>query len=86
MQYASLSVTTLSTVSAHMQLSVLTRLSGHTVHPDKVCLTVSCVYTHPVQGLVSPRTLDYKFLGGSPQPKLVLYMIPHEVSCWTSQR
>ena len=59
MQYASLSVTTLSTVSAHMQLSVLTRLSGHTVHPDKVCLTVSCVYTHPVQGLASLRTLDY---------------------------
>ena len=42
-----------------MQHSVLTRLSGHTVHPDKVCLTVSCVYTHPVQGLASLRTLDY---------------------------
>ena len=42
-----------------MQPSVLTRLSGHTVHPDKVCLTVSCVYTHPVQGLASLRTLDY---------------------------
>ena len=38
--------------------SVLIRLSGHTVHPDKVCLTVSCVHTHPVQGLASPRTLD----------------------------
>ena len=59
MQYASLSVTTLSTVNAHMQLSALTRLSGHTVHPDKVCLTVSCVCTHPVQGLASLRTLDY---------------------------
>ena len=42
-----------------MQHSVLTRQSGHTVHPDKVCLTVSCVYTHPVQGFASPRTLDY---------------------------
>ena len=42
-----------------MQPSVLTRLSEHTVHPDKVCLTVSCVYTHPVQGLASLRTLDY---------------------------
>ena len=42
-----------------MQNSVLTRQSGRIVHLDKVCLTVSCVYTHPVQGLASPRTLDY---------------------------
>ena len=48
-----------------MQHSVLTRQSGHTVHPDKVCLTVSCVYTHPVQGLASLRTLDYNSLLGS---------------------
>ena len=42
-----------------MQYSVLTRKSGHTVHPDKVCLTVSCMHAHPVRGLASPRTLDY---------------------------
>ena len=42
-----------------MQHSVLTRQSGHTVHPDKVCLTVSCMHAHPVQGLESLRTLDY---------------------------
>ena len=42
-----------------MQYSVLIRQSGHTVHPDKVCLTVSSMYTHPVQGLASLRTLDY---------------------------
>ena len=42
-----------------MQHSVLTRQSGHTVQPRQVCLTVSCVYTHPVRGLASPRTLDY---------------------------
>ena len=38
---------------------VLTRQSGHTVHPDKVCLTVTCMHAHPVQGLASLRTLDY---------------------------
>ena len=42
-----------------MQHSVLTRQSGHTVHPDKVCLTVSYMHAHPVQGLASLRTLDY---------------------------
>ena len=42
-----------------MQHSVLTQSSGHTVQPRQVCLTVSCVYTHPVQGLASLRTLDY---------------------------
>ena len=42
-----------------MQHSVLTRQSGHTAQPRRVCLTVSCVYTHPVQGLASLRTLDY---------------------------
>ena len=42
-----------------MQHSVLTRQSGHIVQPRQVCLTVSCVYTHPVQGLASLRTLDY---------------------------
>ena len=45
--------------NAHMQHSFLTRQSGHTVHPDKVCLTVSCMHKHPVQGLASLRTLDY---------------------------
>ena len=60
MRYASLSVTTLFlTVNAHMQHSVLTRQSGHSVQPRQVCLTVFCVHTHPVQGLASPRTLDH---------------------------
>ena len=49
-----------------MQHSVLTRLSGLSVHPDKVCLTVSCVYTHPVQGLASLRTLDYNSIRPCP--------------------
>ena len=31
-----------------MQSSVLIRQSGHTVHPDKVCQTVSCMHTHPI--------------------------------------
>ena len=43
-----------------MQHSVLTRQSGQPVQPRQVYLTVSFVYTHPVQGLASPRTLDYK--------------------------
>ena len=60
MWYASLIVTTLSySFKSHMQHGVLIRQSGHTIHPDKVCLTVSCMYTHPVQGLASLRTLDY---------------------------
>ena len=42
-----------------MQYSVLTRQAGHTVHRDKVCLTISCMHAHPVQGLASLRTLDY---------------------------
>ena len=33
--------------------------SGHTVNLDKVCLTVSRMHAHPVQGLASLRTLDY---------------------------
>ena len=42
-----------------MQYSVLTRQAGHTVHPEKVRLTVSCMHAHPVQGLASLWTLDY---------------------------
>ena len=56
-----------------MQYSVLTRQSGHTVHPDKVCLTVSCMHAHPVQGLASLRTLDYNIK--------LLFEGHHDVCC-----